>query len=529
MSKYKAVLEKHRTSFAPPLAVTRASKTVSKSNGGFLALVNGTSLEVLDMEGPSASWVVRDHQGEVGFVKTEDMVLEYYNLNNTELQEMMDKTTAEVLADDLHGRSELVYNGNEEPIVDDDSPVKQAPRGNRKSKRALSVKAEPVDPKLLQRKQRSVSYGSAISRRSSQRKLPEGHVVIGKGQEVEVLDKSSSDVPDGFWVVRTGKGEVGLVPEELLEYDASAHNFGADLTAATRAYGGQVPPVLRSSVAWLTEHALTEEGLFRVPGRTAVVNELKHGFENDDDLLAASDSRRKYNPEDVATLLKLYLRSLPNPVFPSKLYMTFAEIAKIPSEDDRLREVKETLLNYVAPAHVAVLKMILPFLHEVSLHAEVNKMDANNLGLVFGPTLMRASNLEALESIEASSAMIDHEPRIKALMALLIRRHKELFPSPSNSCGSSTASSSLDSAPVFEDEAADDEDPRSWTPQQVADWVEAAPASLDAESKAKLATKDGEWLVNANQAELKALGLPMKDVMQMASLIYALTDPRAKS
>ena len=88
--------------------------------GGFLALVNGTSLEVLDMEGPrcgwhhiawlwsaendtslfecacSASWVVRDHQGEVGFVRTEDMVLEYYNLNNTELQEMMDKTTAEV-------------------------------------------------------------------------------------------------------------------------------------------------------------------------------------------------------------------------------------------------------------------------------------------------------------------------------------------------------------------------------------------------------------------------------------------------
>ena len=48
-------------------------------------------------------------------------------------------------------------------------------------------------------------------------------------------------------------------------------------------------------------------------------------------------------------------------------------------------------------------------------------MDANNLGLVFGPTLMRASNEEALESIEASQAMIDHEPRIKALMALLIR------------------------------------------------------------------------------------------------------------
>jgi hypothetical protein len=64
---------------------------------------------------------------------------------------------------------------------------------------------------------------------------------------------------------------------------------------------------------------------------------------------------------------------------------------------------------------------------QVSLHAEVNKMDANNLGLVFGPTLMRASNEEALESIEASQAMIDHEPRIKALMALLIRSENTLF------------------------------------------------------------------------------------------------------
>ena len=30
-----------------------------------------------------------------------------------------------------------------------------------------------------------------------------------------------------------------------VQYDASAHNFGADLIAATRAYGGQVPPVSR--------------------------------------------------------------------------------------------------------------------------------------------------------------------------------------------------------------------------------------------------------------------------------------------
>lgn len=41
----------------------------------------------------------------MGFVRTEDMVLEYYNLNNTELQEMMDKTTAEVRqADRVWGR-----------------------------------------------------------------------------------------------------------------------------------------------------------------------------------------------------------------------------------------------------------------------------------------------------------------------------------------------------------------------------------------------------------------------------------------
>ena len=34
----------------------------------------------------------------------------------------------------------------------------------------------------------------------------------------------------------------------------------------------------------------------------------------------------------------------------------------------------------------------------------------------------------------------------------------------------------------------------------------AAPVSLDTDSKAKLATKNGRWLVEANQAELKALG-----------------------
>jgi predicted NBD/HSP70 family sugar kinase len=109
----------------------------------------------------------------------------------------------------------------------------------------------------------------------------------------------------------------------------------------------------------------------------------------------------------------------------------------------------------------------------------------------------------------------------------------ELFPSCSSSLDESIASQTDSTqSSVFEEEA--DNDPRSWSPEQVADWLEgasarlcsdwnsgkivgvAAPVSLDAESKAKLATKNGTWLVAANQAELKALGKTLPVLGQTA-------------
>lgn len=151
--------------------------------------------------------------------------------------------------------------------------------------------------------------------------------------------------------------------------------------------------------------------------------ELQDAFERDEDPLSAPPKGRRYTPESVGGLLKLFFRSLPNPAFPLKLYATFVkvgwgrpvmmicgasvlrprltrlplpkrrQIGQLQDKSRRIVELKETLANYVPPAHANVLRVLMPFLLSVSEHADVNKMTIDNLALVFGPTLLRPNSL----------------------------------------------------------------------------------------------------------------------------------------
>lgn len=73
-------------------------------------------------------------------------------------------------------------------------------------------------------------------------------------------------------------------------------------------------------------YGLKEVGLFRVPGSAASIAEMQAAFERDEDPLSQPNANKLYTVESVAGLLKLYLRSLPNPVFPAKLYNTFIAV-----------------------------------------------------------------------------------------------------------------------------------------------------------------------------------------------------------
>lgn len=65
------------------------------------------------------------------------------------------------------------------------------------------------------------------------------------------------------------------------------------------------------------------QGVFRVPGSQAEINDFKASFERGEDPLVDVCDARDIN--STAGLLKLYFRELGEPVFPSALFDEFVE------------------------------------------------------------------------------------------------------------------------------------------------------------------------------------------------------------
>lgn len=94
----------------------------------------------------------------------------------------------------------------------------------------------------------------------------------------------------------------------------------------------------------------------------------------------------------VATLLKNFLRDLPDPLLTASAYHSFIQAAR--TENDVMR--RDTLHQYVnslPDPNYATLRVLTLHLHRVSMNSDVNKMDMRNLAVVFGPTVMGGSNL----------------------------------------------------------------------------------------------------------------------------------------
>jgi hypothetical protein len=89
----------------------------------------------------------------------------------------------------------------------------------------------------------------------------------------------------------------------------------------------------------------------------------------------------------VTTLLKHFLRDLKDPLLTSAQYNAFIQAAKF--DDDTIRrDALHATINSLPDPNYATLRTIILHLNRVSQHSAQNRMTANNLAIVFGPTLM---------------------------------------------------------------------------------------------------------------------------------------------
>uniref|UniRef100_A0A8C6E7D7 Rho GTPase activating protein 45 n=1 Tax=Moschus moschiferus TaxID=68415 RepID=A0A8C6E7D7_MOSMO len=216
--------------------------------------------------------------------------------------------------------------------------------------------------------------------------------------------------------------------------------FGQDFSHAARSTPDGVPFIIKKCIFEIEQRALRTKGIYRVNGVKTRVEKLCQAFENGKELVELSQA----SPHDISNVLKLYLRQLPEPLISFRLYHELVGMAKdsLKAEAEakaasrgrpdateseaaamamagRLRE----LLRDLPQENWATLRYLVRHLRRIVEVEQDNKMTPGNLGIVFGPTLLRPRPTEATVSL---SSLVDY-PHQACIVETLITHFSLVF------------------------------------------------------------------------------------------------------
>ena len=128
-----------------------------------------------------------------------------------------------------------------------------------------------------------------------------------------------------------------------------------------------------------------------------LVRDMKDRFDEGEMVVLNVD---EVDVHSVASLLKQYLRELPECLIPYRFYQTFMNIA-MSFQDSKSNEDKRGLVQELQGLMVDLpkvnynlLKHLCQFLSKVASFTDINKMTALNLATVFGPNIIRHPQME---------------------------------------------------------------------------------------------------------------------------------------
>ncbi|XP_072287575.1 oligophrenin-1 isoform X2 [Pyxicephalus adspersus] len=153
---------------------------------------------------------------------------------------------------------------------------------------------------------------------------------------------------------------------------------------------------------------MATEGVYRTVGSNIQVQKLLNAFfdpkcpGNID--LQSSDCDIK----TVTSALKFYLRNLSEPVMTYKLHRELVSAAKSENMDYRLGAI-HCLVYSLPDNHREMLELIIRHLSRVCEYSRENLMSPSNMGVIFGPTLMRAQEdtVAAMMNIKFQNIVVE--------------------------------------------------------------------------------------------------------------------------
>lgn len=175
---------------------------------------------------------------------------------------------------------------------------------------------------------------------------------------------------------------------------------------------------VKNSINAIETRGINDQGLFRVVGVSSKVQKLLclmiDEKSSEIDLAASED----WDVKTITSALKLYLRSLPEPLMTYELYKEFIVPAKSATPESRVQAI-HCLVHKLPERNRLVLSLVTKHLANVAANSKQNLMTVANLGVVFGPTLMRPQE-------ETVAAIMDLKFQ-NIVVEILIEQHEKIF------------------------------------------------------------------------------------------------------
>ncbi|KAM5219197.1 ralA-binding protein 1 isoform 2-T5 [Hipposideros larvatus] len=156
----------------------------------------------------------------------------------------------------------------------------------------------------------------------------------------------------------------------------------ADAAERTMMYDGiRLPAVFRECVDYVEKYGMRCEGIYRVSGIKSKVDELKAAYDREE-----TPNLEEYEPNTVASLLKQYLRDLPENLLTKELMPRFEEACGRSTESEKVQEFQRLLKELPECNYLLISWLIVHMDHVIAKELET-KMNIQNISIVLSPTV----------------------------------------------------------------------------------------------------------------------------------------------
>ncbi|KAK2542560.1 Arhgap26 [Columba guinea] len=202
--------------------------------------------------------------------------------------------------------------------------------------------------------------------------------------------------------------------------------------------------IIKKCIHAVETRGINEQGLYRIVGVNSRVQKLlsilmdpKTATETETEICA------EWEIKTITSALKTYLRMLPGPLMMYQFQRSFIKAAKLENQESRVSEI-HSLVHRLPEKNRQMLHLLMNHLAKVANNHKQNLMTVANLGVVFGPTLLRPQE-------ETVAAIMDIKFQ-NIVIEILIENHEKIFNTvpetlPSNSQLLLSRKKSVDSKP----------------------------------------------------------------------------------